>query len=409
LATERGVHQEHKAHQAQGGAVPDPTARDDDPGDWEARLVALATDSLAGAALAGMRGPMSRGAVPVQTLAHRLNVSRGKIARDLDRLAGVTRATPLDLVARHVFDPEHSGERALRQAFVSLLPGTAGQATFDDATLGAVREALSELLTAAFDDPVNRRVSGLAQLLHMAALLCDPASSGDATARAAESILELRAASYRESLAVQSAGLRLLLSAAGRRPLPGFDEERIVCALQCLFDGYLARFTMDAVAWPMSELVEVAWELAMSLTEPADDAQGDGSDPSTSPAGAATTDTTSTLGDVPDLRRLVRGVPGAWRLAVELLLTSASVSRGAGSGDPPRDQIVTAVAELIGAPGALAGDVDPLRAATLLVDNAIVGPGGKPAWEALLTYLEGPTDPDRPVGRAPGGPVPDSC
>jgi len=375
----------------------DPTTQHDDLGIREQRLLALAIETLAAGALGGLRDPRSRGAAPVQTLASRMGVSRGVVTRDLDRLTGVPGATAVDLVVDHVFDPERNGERVLREAFVSLLSNAVDLASLADATVRVVRDALGALLTSAFDDPENRRLSGLACLLHAAAALCDPETSDSASCRAARVIAAKRSASYRESLAVQAAGLRVLLDATARRPRPGLDEERIVCTLQCLFDGYLVRFLLDDTEWPMDGFAELAWELAMALTEPVH--TGDGAGTTTQEPTAAARPSPPV--DVSDLYRLVKGVPGAWRTGVELLLASVPARSGTGvraneatGAEADDEPLVTAVAELIGAEESFGDRVDPRRTAEVLIELAHRGPAGRPGWEALLTYLDTVRDPD---------------
>jgi hypothetical protein len=391
-----------------------PTTRHDDLGFREQRLVDLAIEVLAAGALDGLGGPRSRGAAPVQTLASRMGVSRGVVTRALDRLTGVPGATAVDLVVDHVFDPERNGERVLREAFVSLLTDAVDPVSLADHTVLVVRDALAEILTTAFDDPETRRLSGLACLLHAAAVLCDPATSHGASSRAARSIATKRRASYRESLAVQAAGLRLLLGATRRRPRSSLDEERIVCALQCLFDGYLVRFLVDDTEWPMEGFVELAWEMAMALTEPLPAGDGPGATPRqpTTPAGPNPRAVAS------DLHRLVKGVPGAWRTGVELLLASVPIRPGTDTradgatgtdadaddgGTDADDALLAAVAELIAAEESFGDRVDPRRTAELLIELARQGSAGRPGWEALLAYLDTLRDPSPADGAPPTG------
>jgi hypothetical protein len=339
-------------------------------------------------------------------------------------MVGTPGATAVDLVAAHVFDAARNGEREMRAAFASRVAGENALSGTAAHAIEVVRHALADLLTEAFEDPKARRVIGLAQLLRAAATLCQEARSETRTetACASRAIKDRCRESIDESIVVQSSGLRLLLDASGRRPRPGFDEERIVDLLQCMFDGYVGRFLFESDRWPIAGFADLAWSTVLGLTEPAEDGQSAREHREVPAREHPDTPTAIDL-NADTLSRLVDGVPGAWRLAIELLLRSAPVARtpdgqshdqsGTGlwgqPGEPPPDvpphprpsALVDQVARIIAAEPRFEGRVDPQSTAALLADCAMQGIQGRPGWEALLCFLETVAGPDPPTSGTP--------
>src|SRR5271155_4553742 len=69
------------------------------------KLERLGVELLASRAFDALRGPRSRGAVPVEEIAEATHLARTTVSRIAARELGREKATPFDLVARRVTDP----------------------------------------------------------------------------------------------------------------------------------------------------------------------------------------------------------------------------------------------------------------------------------------------------------------
>ncbi len=223
---------------------------------------------------------MSRGAVPTAALADLVGRPRSTVARLIERETGRCGATGFDLVARTCFDPDRNGtsprwEGALA-AYVSSQgpPGLSADGAFTEPVL---KKMLAEGFAASGEGEARTQVL-VGYLLHSAALLVPPRdlAPGDGPPgegdeephRAAETILELRSKSYSQSTAVYASALRFVLSASRRRPKGNHSVEEIVVMLHSLFDGYFIRHALDPDAFPLQDLVDVMWDLTVTMTEP---------------------------------------------------------------------------------------------------------------------------------------------
>ena len=231
-----------------------------------------ATELLAANALDALRGPMSRGAVPTAALADLVDRPRSTVSRMIERDIGQCGATAFDLVVRTCFDPDRNGlhprwESALA-AYVSSEgpPGLAGDAIFTEPVL---KKMLAEGF-ASSSGADSRTPVLVGYLLHCAALLhgsgC-PRREGSANGVAA-TILELRSESYAQSTAVYASAMRFLLSASRRRPKGDVSVEDMVVMLHSLFDGYYIRYALDPDRFTLEKLVDVMWDLTVTMTEP---------------------------------------------------------------------------------------------------------------------------------------------
>lgn len=403
-----------------------------DPGEWKAELGAATAEMLAGRALGSLRGPMSRGAVPVQVLAQHAGVSRGVVARQVAREVGGPGALPFDLAVHGLFDPARNDERDLRLRFLGALPPTLRLVGVDGASLKELRQQFEGFLTTTFASRRARQVAALEQLLHLAAVLCNPAMVDEGTALSASAIVASRRAAYDESVTVEGAALRVVLRAAGRRIRAGVTAEQVVIAVQALFDGYLQRFLLDQERYPLSDFVTVAWELTWAMSEPgifappnkeqgrtrvirdaAERAQELGAMPgaeeilvesgpgphhltglSDDPNQLAWACLDLVLGSVPEIRRIVDGVPGSSTVAVSALLESVAVTvdrysvvANSAPDSPAWGELRTLVADLLSTDPKLDNGFDFQHAAELAVEQARRGIQGRDGWQAVLKLM----------------------
>lgn len=378
-------------------------------------LVEASARLLAQRALTALRGPVARGAVPVQSLAQELGMSRGAVAREVERMAGDPGASPLDLVVACVFDDDDS-EFRMRQRLLERLPASVvvPEGSGDDG-LAVLHQAISDLLTEAFADPRVRRTAGIAHLLQAAAALAldaEPAGGpgpgrqpgdgdgadgdNDSAAEVARRVRASRTEAAETSLSVQVAGVRLGLLAVGRRPRDGVDVAEVVVHLQCTYDGFVLRHLLDPARYPLSRFVDMVWKLVLALTVPAD------TPPEPADTGVWHADAAqvaaerlaAALAPVAELRRIDDGVPGvSGKLAasvLELVTNLADhhpdlvrVQPDPSSWQPARDTLAHLLATEFG----MATDGDALRTADLLMDHARRGAAGRDAWQLALDVL----------------------
>lgn len=382
-------------------------------------------------ALGALRGPKYRGAAPVLALAEHLDVSRATVVADLHRELGEG-STPFDLVVRSALDHENGTEAQLRDQFLQALASFA-PGRLDEALVDSVRRVLADVLADAFRDPDNRQRCAIGFLLHSAAACCDQSSDDDDVA-AAETIVRLRTASYRQTGELHGAAIRLLLRASGRRPRAMVTVDDIVRAIECFFDGYLMRHLIDKQDYPVATSVEMMWEVAMGMTEPGVLGR-DEANPVRDAVLAACLDVAEGLGRMPDLEevdlpdgmdiptafavvgagrqlawecldlalgRLVElrtvfdgapdSVPHALRTVLRVVNEVADRYRAvvkAGVDAPVWEELRSLVETLLSAGTELLVVGDPRQAASLLLDNAMLGTeDGKAAWVQMLSLVE---------------------
>jgi hypothetical protein len=234
----------------------------------------IASRLLAQNALAALRGPMSRGAVPAKRLADELGRPRNTVTRLVSRSVGASDATPFDLAARRTLDADRNGHqqiwemalRAFRDAAVAFR-GTGVES--DDQEV--LRKVVSEMMVTSFTYQMSgdfRFTLLNTHMLHAAALACDPLLLDEEGVRARNTILELCQQSLDRVTTVYVHALRLMLRGTARRVKVGYTEADVVYAMHSLYDGYILRHLMDPDAYPLRRMVDMLWDLAVGLTEP---------------------------------------------------------------------------------------------------------------------------------------------
>jgi hypothetical protein len=253
----------------------------------EAKLAREATSLCAGAALSALRSPRARGAVHLEDLVDRLSdgaesgPSRTALQNFLKRRSQAE--TAFDVVCRHVFEPNTPESRQgwgnAYQAFVHppLRP------VDDDRSTTWVETAVKAMLASAYEEQgeSSRQDITLVGILVLSAALMhrhqDAARStnpetaettAEETDATAARVLRDRQSSWDAHAEVYLAALRWILRTTGRRAKAGYSERDIVVAMHSLFDGYLVRSLVDSDRYPMATLVDMTWDLSMSLTEP---------------------------------------------------------------------------------------------------------------------------------------------
>jgi len=253
----------------------------------EAKLAREATNLCAGAALSALRSPRARGAVHLEELVDRLSdgddsgPSRTALQNFLKKHTEAE--TAFDVVCRHVFEPSSPESRQgwgnAYRAFVEPPLRTVD----DDRSTTWVETAVKAMLTSAYDEQTDRTrldVTLVGYLVLAAALMhrhqdagrsANPESAemtAEETDATAARVLRDRQASWDAHAELYLAAMRWILRATGRRAKAGYTERDIIVAMHSLFDGYLLRSLVDADRYPMERLVDMTWDLSMSMTEP---------------------------------------------------------------------------------------------------------------------------------------------
>jgi hypothetical protein len=191
--------------------------------------------------------------------------------------------TAFDVVCRHVFDPSSPESRqGWRNAYRAFVDSPLRRVDDDRSTTG-VETAVKAMLASAYGeqtDPTRQDVTLVGFLVLTAALMHRHQDAGrsanpdaaEATAEQTDAtaarVLHDRQAGWDAHAEVYLAAMRWILRATGRRAKAGYSERDIVVAMHSLFDGYLVRSLVDADRYPMAILVDMTWDLSMSMTEP---------------------------------------------------------------------------------------------------------------------------------------------
>ncbi|HEV2362004.1 MAG TPA: hypothetical protein VGS21_09910 [Acidimicrobiales bacterium] len=241
----------------------------EDASQWEL----IASRMLAGNALAALRGPMSRGAVPAANLAESVARPRNTVTRAVARTLEDEDGVPFDLAARRALDLDRNGHQQLWENALKgyIQDATAFRAGLGNDELSVLRKVVATMLESSFSEQANSefRLTLLnGYLLVAAAIAADPATIDDTTAGSRERIIELRRLGLQRSTALYANALRQILRGSSRRPRPGYSEEDVVVALHSLFDGHMLRHLLDPTAYPLALLVDALWDLAVAMTEP---------------------------------------------------------------------------------------------------------------------------------------------
>lgn len=261
-------------------------------------LAEAGSDLLGERALATLRGPMSRGAVPLAALASRLGWARSTLGRVVVRLVGREDAVPFDLAAAATFDLGQSGLAELWAAGLRTFRRQAAALGPEAIAAAAERpEVLRSAVTAMLADSFRREATGRyrraflnATLLEAAALSADVAradrrephssepqtrSAGldttgpvDPVSASAAAIVEDWRRAEAAADSVYRDALRFLLRLARRRVRPPWSEADLIAGLRALFDGYFLRALRDPEDYGLERLAEMLWEVALALSEP---------------------------------------------------------------------------------------------------------------------------------------------
>jgi len=234
----------------------------------QADLSKPATEMLAKRALDALRGPMSRGAVPTAELAKCLDRPRSTVSRMIDRETGSSEATAFDLVVAYAFSAEKNGQQPKWESVIGSYVLSQGVPVFRGEN-GFSEAAMKKMLGGGFIETSTgdaRTIALVGYLLHTAALLS--VAEGSEPCDAASSILEMRADSYAKSTAIYSSAMRFIFSVTRRRPKGSRSVEDIVVLMHSMFDGYLIRYALDPVQYPLEALAEAVWDLSIAFTEP---------------------------------------------------------------------------------------------------------------------------------------------
>ena len=253
----------------------------------EGDLARQATSLCAGGALSALRSPRARGAVHLEELVDRMagdtgsGPSRTALQNFLKRHAQAE--TAFDLVCRHVFDPSSPESRQGRENAYRAFADQPLRPVDDEDSNRSVEFAVKAMLGAASSeqtDESNRDITLVGYLVVAAALMhrhqdagrsANPQaaeSTAEATDATAARVLRDRRATWDADTELYLAATRWILRTTGRRAKAGYTERDIVVAMHSLFDGYLVRSLVDADRYPMTRLVDMLWDLSMSMTEP---------------------------------------------------------------------------------------------------------------------------------------------
>lgn len=235
------------------------------------KLERLGVALLASRAFDALRGPQSRGAVPVEDIADATHLARTTVSRIAARELEREKATPFDLVARRVMDPdENQMQVGWNRAIVTFAEKmrTAGEAGEGASALDIALETISGVLAEEFEgggSPERRQMLVTGYLLHAAALA---SASDSAASPALDAVLDWRRASYVKSSETYASALRLLLAQSGRRPKAPYTDAAIAITLHALFDGYMLLHMLDQHTYPLSLMRQAILDLGEAMTEP---------------------------------------------------------------------------------------------------------------------------------------------
>ena len=232
------------------------------------RLEQLGLALLANRAFYALRGPRSRGAVPVEEIAEGTGRARATVSRIAAREIGRETATPFDLVARRVMDPAENLMQVGWSRAVTAFAQNMQAAEPGASLLNIALETISGVLAEEFDgggSPERRQMLVVGYLLHAAALASDTEDGADPALR---DVLGWRRASYTQSMEIHASALRFLLAQAGRRPKPCYTDAAIVSVLHALFDGYMLMHLLDRDAYPLALMRKTILDLGNAMTEP---------------------------------------------------------------------------------------------------------------------------------------------
>jgi hypothetical protein len=105
---------------------------------------------------------------------------------------------------------------------------------------------------------------------------------------------------------VYASAMRFLLSASRRRPKGDLSVEDLVVMLHSLFDGYYIRYALDPDRFTLEKLVDVMWDLTVSMTEPGFLALHEGDAAVRDLLLERTVELVRATGEVPDIARLAK-------------------------------------------------------------------------------------------------------
>lgn len=186
-------------------------------------------------------------------------------------------------MCRHVFDPSSPESRQGWGNAYRAFASSPLRPVDDDGSIPQVETAVKAMLASAYGEQAERShedVTLVGFLVLTAALMHrhqDPVRSAnpeaaqetaEETDATAVRVLRDRQASWDAHTELYLAATRWILRSTGRRAKAGYSERDIVVAMHSLFDGYLVRSLVDAERYPMARLIDMTWDLSMSLTEP---------------------------------------------------------------------------------------------------------------------------------------------
>jgi hypothetical protein len=211
-------------------------------------------------ALAALRGPNSRGAVPRGAFA---DVDVSTVDRAVKRaFGGETGRTPFDLASFHVCGTPDATRQTMEAVFAAVAQ------SFREAE--AMEDTLRVFLRANFVEAC--REEGLLATSIVTASACahlqqEWEENADQTAIARE-IVDMRRANMAELLDGFVAGLSIAMRRLRRRPKHSYSMRDIVLAIMASTDGFIHQYHIQHDLFSAELVVETQWGIMWTLSEP---------------------------------------------------------------------------------------------------------------------------------------------
>jgi hypothetical protein len=224
-------------------------------------LAAEAVNILERNALAALRGPNSRGAVPRSAF---VNVDVSTVDRSVKRaFGGATSRTPFDLATQQVCGTPDATRETLEAVFSAVAQ------SFRETN--AMEETLRVFLRANFIEAC--REEGLLAASIVTSAACAHLNHGDHEVDSEQStiareIVEMRQLQTKELVEGFVAGLSIAMRRLKRRPKPSVTMEKIVLAIMASTDGFIHLHFLQPSLSDADLVVETQWGIMWNLSEP---------------------------------------------------------------------------------------------------------------------------------------------
>jgi hypothetical protein len=221
-------------------------------------------------AFKALRGPKSRGAVPIQTLAANKGVARATVTRGIERELGHS-GTPFDLAVSYMSADNDSGgawtvDRILTQAEELFNESTVSGTTDREIVEKVVHTIFADRFEAGRTEP-GFLASYIVQCAASGHILHEKEGNGDESTEVANDVLGSRRLHFDHMVQIFEITMTVGLRRIGRRPRGGIKVRDIVVALNACYDGMLLRGYLQPDSMTADVAADVIWQIAMGMTE----------------------------------------------------------------------------------------------------------------------------------------------